>query len=817
MIQLDGIEIFEFRGIRNLSLPFRGKNYAICGPNGTGKSGVVDAIEFGLTGSVSRLAGEGQGGLSVKFHSPHVDFRNNPKKALVRVHVSIPSIGKKASIERSPSNPSRATVTPNDPDVVAVLSQVALHPEIVLSRRELIRYVLATPGKRAEEVQALLHLDRVDKIRGSLGSIANNAERSAASLQSATNSAQIHLLRGLEIANLSKDRALAAVNSRRTVLGLNPLDDLKDTTSLKDGLETAKTALAQRIPKGQAIADIEAALEKLQAFTSVSIRANASELAKAIQQIADNPLLKKGANLENFYRTAIDLIEAEMCPLCDKPWEIETLRKHVTAKVQQLQEFSETRSALEAKLAPVATLMLTVKSQLASLVNYGRAAVPPFDLASTLHFSEDCGIQSGKIAAFLPLAATLEALKTVGQVPQQVFTEIEELKKKISSLPEPTLQEAAREWLVVADERLEVYRKAKREERMARERAQTAKEIYSAYVDTSDEVLKGIYANVESEFGDYYRTVNHGDEDQFKAQLVPSMGKLGFDVDFYGRGFFPPGAYHSEGHQDGMGLCLYLALMSHLHRENFTFAVLDDVLMSVDVAHRREVCRLLKKHFPKTQFIMTTHDRVWLRHMKTEALIGGKIEFKTWTVDQGPTNWDDKEDVWKEIEVHLQRNEVRAAAALLRHHLEYVSAELCDSLRAQVTYRGDGNYSLGDLLPSAIGQMKKLLKAAKNVAAGWNQSDTIAFIEAREKSFNECVQSSSAEEWQLNKSIHYNEWANMEREDFQPVVAAYKALLHEFACDSCQELFKAVPDFNQAEFVKCGCGKVNLNLVKKRK
>jgi hypothetical protein len=39
-------------------------------------------------------------------------------------------------------------------------------------------------------------------------------------------------------------------------------------------------------------------------------------------------------------------------------------------------------------------------------------------------------------------------------------------------------------------------------------------------------------------------------------QLVPSMGKLGFDVDSTDRGF-PPGAYHSEGHQDSMGLCLY--------------------------------------------------------------------------------------------------------------------------------------------------------------------------------------------------------------------------------------------------------------------
>lgn len=59
-----------------------------------------------------------------------------------------------------------------------------------------------------------------------------------------------------------------------------------------------------------------------------------------------------------------------------------------------------------------------------------------------------------------------------------------------------------------------------------------------------------------------------------------------------------------------MGLCLYLALMKHTLGDRFTFAVLDDVLMSVDAGHRREVCRLLKSEFPRTQFILTTHDRV---------------------------------------------------------------------------------------------------------------------------------------------------------------------------------------------------------------
>jgi DNA repair exonuclease SbcCD ATPase subunit len=72
------------------------------GPDGTGKSGIVDAMEFALTGGISRLSGEGTGGLSVKARGPHVDSRNKLEAASVTLNVLIPSLGnKKARIHRS--------------------------------------------------------------------------------------------------------------------------------------------------------------------------------------------------------------------------------------------------------------------------------------------------------------------------------------------------------------------------------------------------------------------------------------------------------------------------------------------------------------------------------------------------------------------------------------------------------------------------------------------------------------------------------------------------------------------------------------------
>jgi hypothetical protein len=238
--------------------------------------------------------------------------------------------------------------------------------------------------------------------------------------------------------------------------------------------------------------------------------------------------------------------------------------------------------------------------------------------------------------------------------------------------------------------------------------------------------------------------------------------------------------------------------------------------MSVDTGHRREVCALLKKEFPNTQFIITTHDPVWLRHMKTVGLVGGKngVQFRTWNVDRGPMPWLDR-DVWAEIDGHMQHNDVRAAAALLRHYLEYTASELCHFLRAPVEFRSDGQYQLGELLPAAAAHLRKLYRRAKGVADAWKQPDTAAVLEAREVEFGKLVATSQLENWQVNAAVHFNAWENLTKDDFAPVAKAYRDLVAGFACPICGDYLHVSPDRETAEVLRCDCGKTMINLLKK--
>jgi len=276
----------------------------------------------------------------------------------------------------------------------------------------------------------------------------------------------------------------------------------------------------------------------------------------------------------------------------------------------------------------------------------------------------------------------IDALETEWWIiPEDAQKTVDEIHKAIAALPEPTDRDAAISFLTELQVRYDDYIEKSATAECAEARRLLALKVHDNYDKASNDVLEGIYDDVAKEFTDFYKAIN-ADEGKFSGELKAEPAKLSFNVDFYGRGTFPPGAYHSEGHQDGMGLCLYLALMHHTLGEGFTFAVLDDVLMSVDSGHRREVCRLLKSKFPNTQFILTTHDRVWLQYMKTEGLIKKGQLFGGWNVDRGPRIWDDT-DVWAEIGSALDKDDVPRAAAVLRRYLEYLTTVLADNLRGQ--------------------------------------------------------------------------------------------------------------------------------------
>ena len=226
---------------------------------------------------------------------------------------------------------------------------------------------------------------------------------------------------------------------------------------------------------------------------------------------------------------------------------------------------------------------------------------------------------------------------------------------------------------------------------------QRSKVLVGEYEKARDSVLGGLYSRIADRFVEFYCVLHDHESKHFSARLRPQRASLTFEVDFMGRGTHPPHALHSEGHQDSMGICLFLALNEELAKGQLGLVVLDDVMMSVDTGHRKEVCRLIADQFPDCQFVITTHDRTWAKQLKQEGVVAPSqvIEFTGWTVEGGP-NTHRQLDLWETIQAHLNQDDVNAAAFRLRRGCEDFFEDVCSALGAQVAYNSGMQWQLDD-------------------------------------------------------------------------------------------------------------------------
>lgn len=791
MIKIGLLTIHDFRGIRAITLDLSSNNFAVCGPNGSGKSGVVDAIEFVLTGDISRLAGKGTAGLSVKEHGPHVD--STPEHAFVEAQVFITGTGKSATVRRTVKQPKVPAVTPDDAAVRAALAELAAHPEFVLSRREIIKFVLAEPSARSQLVQALLRLDELDTIRALLTKIANAEIRDEKAAIRNVSDAASELALALGIPKISSAPLLVAVNTRRTSLGLDPLLELSATTSVREGLQPTTNGTGGTINKTLMLTELKSARDRLDGLKTKEFMEALAVAGTKIGALEADASLLQGANRENMLRAALALYDDE-CPVCGTDFELGEFQSVVMAKLAALSAATKKRQELENTLDPIADTLNQAAMAFraaAKWANVTKTPIPVEKLVAAAKRQADAG---GALRKLLPIDATKDALVVATEI-EGLTEELAALDAAAALLPDPSKQDAAREYLVIAQSKLESWRKCRKAEVAAKARAELASAASSTFGATVTSGLEAIFDAVKVRFGELYRAINHDDEGAFEARFKQDPGRLALDVDFYGRGFFPPGAYHSEGHQDGMGLCLYLALTDHLLGKKFSIAVLDDVLMSVDAAHRREFSRLLKAEFPHTQFVLTTHDPIWLKHMASEGLVGPKANarFRKWDVDHGPAEWDTK-NVWAEIDSYLTLDDVPAAAGALRRYLEYFGEEVCHRLRARVEFRADAQFMLGDTLPHGIAALADAYKKGRVAADKWKKTELSAEIQALETSFVNARTASNVEQWQVNTAVHYNGWATLSKSDFLPVVNAYRALVDIFHCGDCGSLLRVSPE-----------------------
>ncbi|MFC1731586.1 AAA family ATPase [candidate division KSB1 bacterium] len=815
------LEIHNVRGIRNLVIKPKGKNFLIWGPNGSGKSGIVDAIDFLLTGRISRLMGKGTGDILLTKHGPHIDSKL--EDTVVRAQIEVSGFESPIEIKRSLSRPSKLHCNkPLTPRLRAVFD-MASRGQHVLTRRDILKYITAEARTRAQEIQDLMNISEVEDVREALVKVKNIFNRKVKSEIQNIDRATATVLSTTGYKKYDKTEILNYVNDNRAKLGGESIEHLK-SSDLKVNLTPP---LMNSETKGVTTTLIEKYIQNLlnvlEPQNKEQIEKIHLNLCSLLEEVRSNPVLLRALERQQLIQIGLKLIdETGSCPLCETSW----LPGELQAYLEQQLAVAEKASGYDKKIIEFSrSLSETINTTLDSLKQV-IAAAKTIECTNVLIPFQNWLTELKRLSNIFNDPANEYPEKMLDSKSVMYLFAPDSLDKLLSSVqkavkekcPKTTPEQSAWDTLTRLEENLKGIKSAEADLGNAMLSHNKSVILHDSFIKARDNVLSKLYGDIKSRFVELYIKLHSSDENAFTARFEPEEAGLNFEVDFYGRGSHPPHALHSEGHQDSMGVCLYLALTEHLTKDLIDLVIFDDVVMSIDAEHRRSVCRLLAESFPDRQFLITTHDRTWANQLITDAVVTsqGSIYFHNWHIDTGP-QVNLETDMWEQIEKDLQKNDIPSAAARLRRNSEEYFAIVSDGLHAKVPFKLNGRWELGNFLPAAMSQYRILLRQAKNAAQSWSDQETFDMLKELDSTVGPVYSRTGAEQWAINTNVHYNNWATFEKEDFRPVVEAFQDLFSLFKCNKCGSILNLVDKGAIQTTIRCGCGSVDWNLIVKKK
>lgn len=815
------VEIHNVRGIRDLVLKPNGQNLVLWGPNGSGKSAVVDALGFVLTGRIARLTGKGSGDLSLAEHGHHIDCP--PESATVRAVLQIPGSAAPVEIKRCMADPGTLEFDSAVKPYLDPILALAHRGQHVLTRREILKYITAEGRSRAEEIQDLLNLGEVEETRRALVKVHNDLGKEARQAQNNLDTTRQAVNTTLRLPSFQLDAVLEAVNQARAILGAPPLAAAR-SVDLKQGVVLPAARQGQPAVNVTLLeADLTVLRDTASPSVQVEVARDDQNLRTLLAQLRADPLLRRAATQQQLITLGQQLLdESGRCPLCDTPWEPALLHQHLTQKLvtaqaasHYLSNIADLSRALRQRAAKTLASLLKISAAL-------RSTTVTSDLPALQHWERQLQeLMQALDEALDRYPAASCAAEQVQRLlaPENLAEFAERIHQTLkTSFPEATPEQTAWDRLTRLEENLKALEDSDANFHRAQLSHRRAELLATSYQKARDDVLEQLYTDICDRFVGLYQQLHKPDEGDFAATLKPQGAALNLVVSFHGRGAHPPHALHSEGHQDSMGICLYLALAEKLTQGLINLIIFDDVVMSVDAEHRRQLCRLLVECLPDRQFLITTHDKTWANQLRSEGVVTSKstIEIYKWTLETGP-QINSEVDLWNRIDADLQVGDVSAAAARLRRGSEEFLGQVCDSLQSPVRYRLDGRLELGDFLPGAMGHYRSLLKQAKKAAQSWGDQEAMTKLGEQESVAGQVFARLNVEQWAVNANVHYNNWANFTPADFRPVVDSFRDLSSLFVCAQCGRLLQAIGVGPTLMSVQCGCGKVTWNLKEKDK
>jgi DNA repair exonuclease SbcCD ATPase subunit len=346
-----------------------------------------------------------------------------------------------------------------------------------------------------------------------------------------------------------------------------------------------------------------------------------------ISEVSELSLVRQGRSLVKPFTNE--------CPLCKSPFAQGELESKLEEREQRLSQVDERTDSVNEMAQEIHTMLEEVRAELNHLIETLRESAVDAQLRplASYHYQLD-ELQSDLQTDIVDnIKSVDESTFDVDLYDEEAESVITELADIAANRPERSQLEAQWDALKSATDNYELWIDAKTRLAAAEDAYSEFDTAYDEFIAARDEILSEVYEEISDLFITFYTTINP-DESDIDSILSPTNTGIQFNIEFDGEGDHPPHALHSEGHQDSMGVCLFLALADHFSPLKRMPLLLDDVVMSIDETHRQRVAEMFENELPdRFQLFMTTHDRDWARQLVDTGVVD----------ENNVVNFDDRE------------------------------------------------------------------------------------------------------------------------------------------------------------------------------
>jgi len=795
---IKSLEVTSLRGITHINLQLDNRPILLYAENGMGKSSIIDAIEWALTGKILSLTGTQ--GVTFDRHAHHILSNCNQKQVVIKMDDN--------SVLSTDSVPESNTKA-------AKLREIMGSGLNILRRSQLLRAISASPKERYELLRPFLPLDKITEIETVAQNIAIKYENEKKTVSIKIHDLAIQIGAHLDMnikAEIKSKNITETINRFCTEIGLPVVADIYKLEELKLVLDKE----AKSISNIDVLRKSQIILSSLKSLGSVAdITKLCSALKLRYDLYADERLKKDLLFNETVLSLGGKWIKdgnLDKCPLCMNPIDRELVLQEIKSRLDNESEFIKMKKEYLDLVKEVKVNIEQYAKIIKSLIEHKQD-----DLDSEIqHLVKEATeffniILTSNIIKFPIIANEYDILDNNNKIDELCSNLIKKYEKVILSFgnTEKTVKISKLLNAVTRIEKLLPQIKTHSIEFENYNKAHKLAIKWKEILESQRKIeVQAIYDSIKGQINTFYCKLH---PKNVKCELVGDInlyvrhtggGSALLQAGFHNKLAEDPRGYYSESHLDTLGLCVFLALYKKEADKNnaVRLLILDDVLTSVDAPHRKRVAELILSEFKGHQIIITTHDIVWCNDLiGIQRGLGNQfkvMKIDSWDIEQGPkfvdlkTNYD---ELLSLMETGYNKGIISSSAGTL---LELLLNKIRYSLRLAIEARYEDKYTIGDIWPIFFSKVRAT--GSKKILGSFYDLNKA------------CIEDINLF-WSVrnDNGCHYNEWAEGRsdteiREFAKAVIELYTVIMCPLCCE-------VVGKINDREFY-CRCKTLNYSI-----